>query len=110
MVGGGESVYWVRSYGGQTQTYLALDAFALVYPQQPSGFWLKGGVGIHGMWTDLTSFAATDRLGFGLSVGAGYDFRVSSALAVTPKVSFSRGNLRDTAASVFAAGMRLTLY
>ena len=110
VVAGGESTYWVRSYGGHTLTYLAFDAFVLFYPQPPYRFFLKGGVGIHGMWTDLASFAATDRLGTGLSVGAGYDFRLTSAFAMTPHVSFSRGNLRDTAASVFAAGLRLTLY
>lgn len=110
LVSGGEGTYWVRSYDGHTLTYLAFDAFVLFYPQPPYGFFLKGGAGFRGFWTDLEHFRGTDRLGVGLSIGLGYDIPLGSALAVTPYLSASRANLRDTAARVVAAGMRLTLY
>ena len=110
VVGGGEGVYWVRSYGGHTLTYLAFDAFILFYPQPPNRFFLKAGAGLHQILTDLDHFRATDRAGVGLTVGAGYDIPVTSAFALTPWVSISRGNLQETAASVVVLGTRLTFY
>ena len=41
---------------------------------------LGGAANSRVVGTDFESFAATDRLGIGLSVGAGYDFRVTSGL------------------------------
>ena len=110
VVGGGESTYWVRSYGGHTLTYLAFDAFVLFYPQPPYRFFLKGGAGLHQILTDLDHFRATDRAGIGVSIAAGYDIRLTAAVSLTPYVSFSRGDLQETAASVVALGARLTLY
>jgi hypothetical protein len=86
---GGESNGWTKSEGGIDELIGFLSAVAQWYPQVTNGFYLKGGVGF------ATSEASddVDELtigGVGLTVGAGYDWRLTRNFSLTPYLNYLR--------------------
>ena len=66
-------------------------AIAQVYPWQERGFFLKAAVG-QAIYTNEHPFEF-DSKGWGGTIGAGYDLRVSDGFSLTPVVTFNQGTL-----------------
>lgn len=69
------------------------------YPSATNGFFVKGGAGISATDADVevdgSKISADLGSGIGFVLGAGYDFRVSRRISVTPAFGFSYGRPGD---------------
>jgi hypothetical protein len=78
------------------------------YPKKESGLFAKAGGGYVSHWRNR--LGETERLsGWGLTVGAGYDFSMSKKWALTPFVTYSRGSAGNEEYDVFTVGLGVTL-
>jgi hypothetical protein len=92
---GGEFNIWSKEEEGVTVNFYNAAATLTVYPQASSGFFLKGGVGLSFVDTQLRDGSTTLTVdlgdGPGVIVGAGYDVRVGRNISITPAVNFWYG-------------------
>ena len=69
------------------------------YPAATSGFFVKAGAGVSTIDVDLdfdgSTLSAELGTGFGFTVGAGHDFRVSRMVSVTPAFGYWYGRPGD---------------
>jgi opacity protein-like surface antigen len=101
---GAELSGWAdRHYDSQAQDNVTsyLGGLMLVgqfYPSQRAGFFLKGGVGVTRSGEDLAGPGGDlHEDGFGYTVGAGYEIKLSRNLAITPTIDLlqHRSQSRD---------------
>lgn len=92
---GGELNGWGKTEGEIEQAVASAMAVAHFYPRTDRGLFLSGGVGMTSMAVDdRTDGSATDEFrteGFGIQLGAGYDFRVARGVSLSPYVQWVRG-------------------
>jgi opacity protein-like surface antigen len=80
--------------GGEARVTMATINFvAQWYPQPTSGFFLNGGLGLGTIRTeidleDLPGTFSSNTSALGYQVGAGWDFRVSRNISITPYANF----------------------
>ena len=75
-----------------------VTAFGQWYPVSNGPVFVKGGLGFGGAQVTFitpTGFDSKSASGFGYMAAAGYDFRISPYLSVTPLVGFYGGSLGD---------------
>lgn len=84
---GGESSGWVHNESSVDETISFLTAVVQWYPQPASGFYLKAGAGFSSASAD-DGFDEITAAGFGLTVGTGYDWRVTRNFSLTPYVNY----------------------
>ena len=114
----GETNGWTKSEDGVDGQVGFLSAVAQWYPQPATGLYLKGGIGM----ANVTLQDPVDEVsstGLGLTMGAGYDFRVGRSFSLTPYVNYlqsfgAQAELNGTStdvdfnASVFQIGLGFT--
>ena len=100
---GVESNAWIKIPNGANDldarlTLAAVSGTVTVYPVVTSGFFLKGGVGLSYMSTDvrLSGLSAhASKAGWGVIGGLGYDLRVGRKTSITPSFNYSYGKPGD---------------
>lgn len=96
---GGEMNVWTKEQEGVTLNLYNATATLTFYPQASSGFFLKGGVGVGFVDTQIRENSTTITVdmgtGLGLLAGAGYDLRVGKNISITPAVNFWYGQPGD---------------
>lgn len=86
---GAETNGWTNSEDGVDETIGFLSAVVQWYPQVASGLYLKGGAGFaRADATDGIDDIATT--GFGISMGTGYDWRLTRNFSLTPYANYLR--------------------
>jgi hypothetical protein len=91
---GVESNAWVKSEDDVTLVLGSLAGTVTYYPKATSGFFLKGGIGLSYMSSEIFLDAATvsvSKAGWGLLAGVGYDVRVGQNISITPSFNFYFG-------------------
>jgi hypothetical protein len=95
---GVESNAWVKAQDDVTVTLGSIAGTLTFYPKATSGFFLKGGVGLSYMSTEVavagTRFAVR-KTGWGVLAGLGYDVRVGRNISITPSFNFYYGKPGD---------------
>lgn len=86
---GGETNGWMKEEDGIDMQASFVSAVALWYPQPASGFYLKGGLGFSNtsLSDDVLEIEAS---GLALSLGLGYDWRVTKNFSLTPYMNYLR--------------------
>jgi opacity protein-like surface antigen len=109
---GGESSGWTKSESGTTVRLGNLSAAVYFYPAPATGFFLKGGPG----FSVYSADDGTDKesgTGFGFTLGAGYDIRVSRNISITPVANFLWGSIGDVKSgdlSTQGLGLKQTVF
>jgi hypothetical protein len=97
---GGESSGWSADVGDDAWAWRSnLSAIAIFYPSASRGLFLKAGpsvsfitqssgttVRVDGV--DVTSTVSASEMGFGATLGAGYDIRLGRKLSLVPEVTY----------------------
>ena len=77
------------------------------YPKKESGLFAKAGGGYVSHWRNR--LGETERLsGWGLTVGAGYDFSMSKKWALTPFLTYCAGETENQDYNAFTFGIGFT--
>jgi hypothetical protein len=96
---GVESNIWSKTQEGVTVNFYNAAATLTFYPQPTSGFFVKGGVGLSFLDTQIRDGTTTVTVdlgdGLGVILGAGYDVRVGKNISITPAVNFWYGKPGD---------------
>lgn len=103
---------WSREEGGTTTTF-SVGTVALNYYPGGQAFVLRGGVGFGS--ADVSTQVGSKTLtgsesGFGLTLGAAYEFRIMRTLALSPQVDFGWMTLSEFDANYINGGLGLTWY
>ena len=89
---GGESNGWTKDIAGTGRVTAGNVSFtAYYYPAPANGFFLRGGLG----FADYKEEGEKGSVGFGVTLGLGYDVRVGSNFSLTPVANFSFGSVGD---------------
>jgi hypothetical protein len=105
---GVESNAWVKSEDDDTLVLGSLAGTLTFYPKATSGFFLKGGIGLSYMSSEVFLDAATvsvSKAGWGLLAGVGYDVRLGQNVSITPSFNFyfgEPGEIRHGGATAFS--------
>ena len=86
VVIGTEMLGWVTGQDEVVTTRGVVTLFAQYYPSRTGGLFFKGGLGGAGVavWTDLSpGTTVRSNGGFGMTLGSGYEFRLSRVASVT---------------------------
>jgi len=89
---------WIKEEDDVTVTLGSFTGTVTFYPQASGGFFLKGGVGISYVDTEVqvgTLTATLSKTGWGVLAGLGYDLRVGRNVSLTPSVNFHYGEPGD---------------
>jgi hypothetical protein len=95
---GFESNGWIKEQEGVTVTLGSFTGTVTFYPQARSGFFLKGGVGLSYIDTEVRDgslSASLSKTGWGVLAGLGYDLRVGRNISITPLVNYYYGKPGD---------------
>jgi hypothetical protein len=84
---GGETNGWATAtIFGSSASIGALMGVVQWYPAATTGMYLKGGLGYS--YVNVYDAAELTASGFGVSIGAGYDWRVARNFALTPYINY----------------------
>lgn len=86
VVIGTEMLGWVTGQDDVVTTRGVVTLFVQYYPSRTGGLFFKGGLGGAGVavWTDLSpGTTVRSNGGFGMTLGSGYEFRLSRVASVT---------------------------
>lgn len=106
-----ETNAWTKEENGVTFTFSAGAATLYFYPA--GGLVLRGGVGVGtgSVEFDQGGFTVSaDEDGFGVTVGAQYDFRVTRTFSIGPQVDFSWMSLDTVDANYVNGGLSFNWY
>jgi hypothetical protein len=95
---GVETNAWIKSQDQVTLTLGNVAGTVTFYPQATAGFFLKGGVGVSYLSTDVQEGSVTtsvNKAGWGVLAGLGYDVRVGRNISITPCVNYFYGQPGD---------------
>jgi hypothetical protein len=95
---GVESNAWVKSQDDVTLTLGNLAGTVTYYPRPDFGFFVKGGVGLSFVSTEVASGGVdvtVRKTGWGVIAGVGYDWRVGRRISITPCFNFYTGKPGD---------------
>ncbi len=96
---GVESNAWVKSEEDVTLTLGSVAGTVTFYPMPTSGFFVKGGLGLSYMRTDVFLGGAgtvnVSKTGWGMIAGLGYDWRLGENTSITPVLNFYYGKPGD---------------
>ena len=106
-----ETNAWTKEEDDIQLSFSTACATLYFYPE--AGLILRGGVGFGTSTVELEQpgpdFTA-DESGFGLTVGAAYDFRVTRTFAIGPQVDFAWMTLDGVEANYINGGLSFTWY
>lgn len=88
---GAEFFGWWNSVDEGTETFGVGMLTAQVYPLGRAGLYVKGGGGIAQSGIDFNNGASNHEVGFGWTVGAGYDIQLSPQVSIGPTIDFYQG-------------------
>ncbi len=88
---GGESNGWTKKMAGRNTTAGNVSFTAYYYPTPASGLFLRGGLG----FADYQVEGEDGSVGFGFTLGVGYDIRVGKNFSLTPAANFNWGSVGD---------------
>src|SRR2546427_1101390 len=89
---GGESNGWTKDIAGTGRVTAGNVSFtAYYYPSPANGFFLRGGLG----FADYKEEGSDATVGFGATLGLGYDIRVGTMFSLTPVANFNWGSVGD---------------
>jgi Bacterial SH3 domain len=95
---GVESNAWVKTQDDVTVTLGSVAGTLTFYPKATSGFFLKGGVGLSYISTEVAvaeTRLTVSKSGWGVLAGLGYDLRVGRKISITPSFNFYSGRPGD---------------
>ena len=98
MLLGVESNAWVKTLDDVTFTLGSVAGTVTYYPRADSGFFVKGGVGLSYISTEVVlddTVVSLSKTGWGLLAGVGYDVRVGKKISITPSFNFYYGQPGD---------------
>ncbi len=100
---GGEVIGWAWDQGNTSAGVANITGTVLFYPQMNMDLFLRAGAGYASRTIRDEANAVTNtKGGFGTTIGAGYDLRISRAFAVTLNVDFMEQRVDGTTGTVFA--------
>ena len=87
------------------------QVFAIIryYPLKTKNFFTKIGGGYVSHWNNHAGMTETKE-GWGLALGAGYDFAMKSYLSLTPFLTYNYGDLKDQQHSAVSFGIGVTFH
>lgn len=83
VIVGGSIDGWSKEVNGNRLTASTLLGTIRFYPSETGGFFLRGGLGFGTVEVELQNVTVTDD-GGALLLGAGWDFRISDSVSLTP--------------------------
>ena len=89
---GGDVSGWSKTEGNTTLTVANVGPIFVFYPDANGGFFLKGGIGFGNVEIERPLFTIEES-GPGITLGLGWDARVSRGFALTPFVNFTSVSL-----------------
>jgi hypothetical protein len=96
---GVESNAWYKSEEGDTLTLGSLTGTVTFYPMPTRGLFVKGGLGLSYMSMDVfvggDDTVNVNKVGWGLLVGVGYDWRVGENISISPVFNYYYGKPGD---------------
>jgi hypothetical protein len=96
---GVELDFFYKSQDFEDGWIATVTAFGQWYPASTGPFFVKGGLGLGStkvtFETQTGGFDSRSKSGFGYMVAVGYDWRIGSALSLTPLVGWYGGSLGD---------------
>lgn len=101
LTGWGDRHYDARVQDNITDYLGGLMLVGQFYPSRRAGFFLKGGLGVTRSGEDVAGPGGDlHEDGFGYTVGAGYDIKLSRSVSITPTVDLlqHRSQIRDAGA------------
>jgi hypothetical protein len=84
---------WTKTVDGGTLSFSNVTAALYYYPIETEGLYFMGGVGVASRRFAMGSLSVQSD-GPGLTLGAGYDWRVGQHFALTPYVTLVGGHFR----------------
>lgn len=106
-----ESNAWTKTEGDVTLSLSTATATLYFYPA--GGLVLRGGIGFGSGSIEIEQSGpnlTADETGFGLSVGAQYDFRVTRTFALGPQVDIAYMTLDTVDANYISGGLSFNWY
>ncbi|MGH7592652.1 MAG: outer membrane protein [Gemmatimonadales bacterium] len=92
LFGWWNGIYDTALQQNATDNFSAFLIDAQFYPDRRAGFYVKGGLGIARSGESFSyGYSSFSESGFGWSVGAGYDIRLSRNFAIAPTADFYQG-------------------
>ena len=83
---------WFNEEGDVLENLTSIMAVGRLYPFRDAGLFVKGGGGVARFGQDLSGCCSQGDVGFGYTLGAGYEFRVSRNVALAPTVDLVRAS------------------
>lgn len=99
---------WTDSEDDVRLTAGLLTAQARVYAVR--GFYFTGGLGIGRLSSDFEGLGGNSEAGFGVMLGAGFDFRVSPLVSLTPYIAGYSIETDPVNVTVYHAGIGVTIH
>lgn len=103
---------WTKEENGTTVTFSAYTAAIDFYPGH-SGLVLRAGIGggdVTATVEESNTKVDVTRSGFGITAGAGYEFRVARTFALGPQVDFGYTDVSDFTVNWVGLGLGFTWY
>ena len=110
VVLGTEFIGWATEQNDVTTSRGAVTLFVQYYPSTTGGLFFKGGMGAAGVAvaTDLNpGRVVTSADGFGMTLGSGYEFRLSRVASLTVNVDWVLQALDDSAGGSVSSSLFL---
>lgn len=104
---GGEVNGWSREEGNVTVSIANVSPVLVFYPAAQGGFFLKGGLGLASAELKIGRFSG-EETGVGLTLGAGYDGRVSAGFALTPYFDLAVSSFDGASFNRYTFGLGFT--
>jgi hypothetical protein len=109
LVGAGISG-WSKEEDGLTLTVATLEARVRFYPNEASGFFLTGGIGLGSIRAEIDGLGDDSESGAGLTLGLGWDVRVGRNVSITPYWTGTAVNAGDADANFGQLGVAVTIH
>lgn len=107
---GGAITGWSKEEDGLELTVTSLEARLRFYPIADNGFFLSGGLGVGSIRAAFQGFGDESENGVGLTLGLGYDFRVSDNISITPFWQGTAVSAGDSDANFGSLGVAITIH
>lgn len=106
---GGSLDGWSKEVAGNRLTASTLLGTVRFYPSVTGGFFLRGGLGFGAVEVELQNVTARDE-GGALLLGAGWDFRISDDVSLTPFLNGVGVSTDDADFSFSQLGLSITTH
>lgn len=107
---GGALTGWSKKEDDLTLTVSTVEARVRFYPIAEKGFYLTGGIGVGTIRVDVDRIGDESESGVGLTLGLGWDIRVSRNVSITPFWHGTAVSASDSDANFGSLGVAVTIH